>query len=668
MSLLSVRNLGLEYGARDVFSAVSAELPVGGKVGLVGPNGVGKTSLLRIVAGISKPTTGTVHFRRGTTLGYLRQEAVEAFIGRHHTVYDEMLTVFAHLQSDAASLRDLEVRMGAGESTPDLLERYGTLQEAYERGGGYDYEVRIKTVLHGLGFDEAGWAITVDHLSGGQKTRALLARLLLERPALLILDEPTNHLDVQAVEWLEHTLRTWDGALLVASHDRYFLDTVADRIWEMTPTHIEDYRGNYSAYVHQREERWERNSLVYEREIERLQHELETVRRYFAWRKFEEAHGRLKRLGRELRAIEEFGLLAVQGKSWGEIAESTGLRSRSEMHLEEAHQRIKALRPPASPPKLHVQLHGAARSGQIILRTEGLKVGYGTEALFAADDIHLERLDRVALIGPNGSGKTTFLRTLLGTLPPIAGHVHLGASLKIGYFAQTHDGLDGTRSVLDELLAHRNLPLPEARGYLAQYLFRGDDVHKLVSALSGGERGRLALAILTLEGVNLLLLDEPTNHLDIAAQEVLQEGLERFDGTLLLVSHDRYLVEQLATRVWELRDGRLHTFKGTYKEFLARGEGEELTPPSSTTDSRTRRRNVSSEKEERRRQQHLTTVEGKIAEAEETLARYTRQMEEESAAGDYGELTELAKSYSVAEKELQLFMAEWEGLAVNGQS
>ena len=573
MSLITIQNLGLSIGARDVFRGISASLPNDAKVGLIGPNGVGKTSLLRIIAGMGAASSGSVHVAQGARLGYLRQEAVEAFAGREHTVYDEMLTAFAKVHELTARLQAMEARMSAGDASDDLLAEYGAAQEALAHAGGYDYEVRIEQVLEGLGFDRTSWGTALGHLSGGQKTRALLARLLLERPTLLILDEPTNHLDVDAVEWLETTLRQWDGALLIVSHDRYFLDKVVTNIWEMSPTQIETYRGGYSAYVTQRAERWERQQQLFQAEMERLESEMEIIRRYIAWRKFEEAKGKLKRLSRQLVAIEELGLLNTLGKSWSE----TGVGSVHVMSVDEAHYKIKAITPPSwRPPRLHVRLKPAARGGDIVLRTSGLQAGYEGVALFTCDDLHLERGERVALIGPNGAGKTTFLKTLRGQIPPVAGQIRLGGGLTIGYFAQAHDTLDPALTVVDTLLAHREMPPGEARDYLAQYLFRGDDVWKPVSALSGGERGRLALAVLALDGVNVLLLDEPTNHLDIPAQEVLQEALEGFAGTVLLVTHDRYLVDQVATQVWELRDGRLRATQGTYQEFLAMREREAI--------------------------------------------------------------------------------------------
>lgn len=651
MSILSATNLGLSFGHRDIFSGISLEVPNDAKIGLVGPNGVGKTSLLQILTGIATASEGQVHRARGARVGYLRQEAVEAFAGRHHSIYQEMLTVFAPLRKQEEELRALEARLAAGE-TGALLAKYGAAQERFEAEGGYEYDLRIAQVLQGLELQEVR-ETPIDRLSGGQKTRALLARLLLERPTLLVLDEPTNHLDAAAVEWLEGVLHSWEGTLLVCSHDRFFLDTTVDRIWEMTPTHLEVYRGAYSAYVRQRQERWDRRQEEAERELARLRDDLELIRRFFAWRKFDEAHGRLKRLGRELLAIERFGLLGARNLSWSE----TGLRSAREMSLEEAHERINAIRlPQGRPPQLHLRLQTSGRSGQMVLRTPGLSIGYPGNQLFRTGKLRVDRLDRVAIIGPNGCGKTTFLRTLLGDHPALAGQIELGANLKVGYFAQAHDGLDPASTVYDEIMRHKELSPGEARNYLAQYLFRGEEVWKLVRALSGGERARLALAILTLDGVNLLLLDEPTNHLDIPAQEVLQEGLNDFDGTLLIVSHDRYLISQLATAVWEVRDGELHTFDGPYAAYLAARQAPVVEAPAAKP-----ARPVRDEKEERRRARVLASLEEQIAAAEAALAEYTRRLDGESE--DLAEITRLAEDYSNTERELLVLMERWSALA-----
>ena len=570
MSILSASGVGHSFGDFDVFQGVTVNIPNDGKIGLVGPNGIGKTTLLLILAGLMPPSAGSVHRAKGRRIGYLRQEAVDAFAERNNTVYEEMLIVFADLRAQEARLQEMEAAMAHGVSD-ELLARYSVAQERFEIAGGYAYDQRIKQVLAGLGFKPQHYAMPLNHLSGGQKTRALLARLLLEQPDLLILDEPTNHLDVDAVEWLEGTLRTWPGALLIVSHDRYFLDNVVNTIWEMSRAGIEVYRGNYSAYLQQRQERWERQQQIFEEERERLLKEFDFVERNFVRASTHaRAFGLLKRLSRDIVIAETLGMAGLRShQSWLKM----GLGNVTPLGVHEAGERIRALQSPTRrPPRLNLKLHAAHRSGEMVLRTKHLRAGYPGTPLFSADDIELRRREVAALIGPNGSGKTTFLKTILGQIVPLAGEARLGASLKIGYFAQAHDELNPARTVIDELLAQRDMPISEARNYLAQYLFRQDDVFKRIDSLSGGERAKLALAILSLHGANFLLLDEPTNHLDIPAQEGLQEVLENFAGTILLVTHDRYLVDRLATQIWDLRAGHLRVFKGTYREFLAQGE------------------------------------------------------------------------------------------------
>ncbi len=574
MSIVNLNNVGQTFGDFDVFAGVNASIAHGGKIGLVGPNGVGKTTLLLALAGIAAPSSGNIHRARGLTIGYLRQEAMEAFAERDNTLYAEMRTVFVEVEALESRLREMETQM-ANDYSPELLERYGNAQERFEAVGGYDYEVRIEKTLDGLGFRAEHYDLPLRVLSGGQKTRALLARLLLERPGLLILDEPTNHLDSDAVEWLEGTLHNWEGALLVVSHDRYFLDNVVNTIWEMSRAGIESYRGNYSAYVRQRQERFERNYALYEAEKERMEKELDYIRRNIARASTNGmAVGRLKRLSRDLIAIEQLGIMGVQGKRWSE----TGVGSIRPLTVQEAEHKLKEVlnAPNNRPHKLAPRLNTGTRGGEIVLRTNDLFVGYPDNPLFTADDIVLNRLECAALIGPNGVGKTTFLKTLLGQLPALGGRAHVGVNVKVGYFAQAHDGLDPALTLVDELMRHKPMKISEARAYLAPYLFRGDDAFKIVGELSGGERARLALAILALDGANFLLLDEPTNHLDITAQESLQETLEAFEGTVLLVSHDRYLVEKLASQIWDLRDGHLTVFKGPYREYLAAREAGEL--------------------------------------------------------------------------------------------
>ena len=566
MAIVTTTDAGQSFGETDIFRNISVTIQSDSKIALVGPNGIGKTTLLMILAGLSQPSAGKVQITAGTRTGYLRQEAMQAFVERDNTVYAEMMTAFARVQEQEVRLHEIEDLMAQGEMGDDLMDEYGTIQEQFEAAGGYDYEFRIKQVLQGLGFDQSQWETPLSFLSGGQQTRALLARLLLEKPDLLILDEPTNHLDVEALEWLEQMLRTWDGAVLIVSHDRYFLDKVVNTVWEMSRMSVVTYRGNYTAYLKQRQERWERHQKIYEEEKARLEAEMEYIRINISNRNPELAQGKLKRVTRDLIAIEEFGLMRFRDKSWSE----TGLGRQRTMSVEEAGRALRALKGPDEDlPKFNMNLKSGHKSESIVLRTTSLEVGYPDKPLFTTDKIELHRLECAALIGSNGAGKTTFLRTIMGQVDPISGSVNPGANVKIGYFAQAHESLNPDNTVLDELLSHKDLPMTDARKHLAQFLFRKDTVFKQISVLSGGERGRLALAILALEGANFLLLDEPTNHLDIPAQEVLQEVLENFEGTILLVSHDRYLVDRLATQIWNLEAGHLQVFDGSYQEFLA---------------------------------------------------------------------------------------------------
>jgi ATP-binding cassette, subfamily F, member 3 len=668
MAILSATKLGQSFGAFDLFHSVSVSIPNDGKIGLVGPNGVGKTTLLMILAGLSNPTAGSVQRAKGSRIGFLPQESAQAFAGQHHTVYEEMLTVFTDLQQEEARLREMEEQMADGQLTDDLLARYGAAQAQFELHGGYDYELRIQQILQGLGFGRQEWSLRLDHLSGGQKTRALLARLLLEQPDLLILDEPTNHLDVEAIEWLESTLRVWDGAVLLVSHDRYFLDKVVGAIWEMNSAGIETYRGNYSAYVQQREERWAERRLSFQTRLERLEKELDYIRRNIAGQRTQMAKGKLSRISRELDAVERGGLAAVEGKSWARISDEVGA-SRHTMSVAEAAAAIKRLRAPQQEARtFDVRFRQSQRSGKIVLRARDLTVGYPGTPLFSVDELELHRLECAAIIGPNGTGKTTFLRTIMQEQPPLSGEVRLGASLQIGYFAQAHEGLNAENSVIDELMGHHAMAISEARSYLGRYLFRGDDVFKPVSTLSGGERGRLALAILAQEGANFLLLDEPTNHLDIPAQEMLQEVLEHFEGTILLVSHDRYLIGRLASQIWLLEDNRLQVFEGSYEAYVAERQRQaERAKAEVAADRDGRRRQAADERRsdssERRRQKRLEAAEAAIHQLEDEKAALIWRMEQATASSAFDRMQSLSLEYTAVEEQLEELMAEWEDLA-----
>ncbi len=542
MSVITGTGVGKSFGAFEVFAGMSFSVARGDKVALVGPNGSGKTTLLRIIAGADEPSAGSVHFARGATIGTLAQTAEDS---AELTVWQAMSGAFTAINAMAERLRQLERDMAAPGAGDRLLERYGELQHEFERLGGYGVDARIRRVLGGLGFKPGEEHQPLSQLSGGQRVRAALARLLLISPDVLLLDEPTNHLDTRGVEWLEAFLQDWDGTLVTVSHDRYFLDEVCDEVWDMTvrrspegalaSSRLDTYRGGYTDYAAQRAERRERQRKEYEAQREVIARQEEYIRRNMAGQNVLQAKGRLKRLNR-----------------------------------------LERLEKPVEARALSIRLSSGPRSGNIVLETSGLAVGYPDDgrALFESPNLQLLRLERAALIGPNGTGKTTFLKTLCGDVAPLAGGVRLGANVRIGYFAQAHEGLDLGHTVLEELMSAReDLTISQARGILGRFLFSGDDAFKRVGMLSGGERGRVALAKLTLQGANLLLLDEPTNHLDIPSQEILTEALDQFDGTLLLVSHDRYLVAALATQIWALEpdpDGRarLTVFRGTYDAWM----------------------------------------------------------------------------------------------------
>jgi ATP-binding cassette subfamily F protein 3 len=672
MSILSALNVSLSFGALDVFRGISVSIARDNKIGLIGPNGVGKTSLMLILAGIHQPDTGQVHLARGKRLGYLRQEAVDAFTDQSNTLYAEMLSIFNAVQARQTHLHEIEARMAEGDDNEELLQQYGVLQEEFEQAGGYDFELRIQQTLEKLGLGKQYWQMPLNTLSGGQKTRALLARLLLEKPDLLMLDEPTNHLDIEAVQWLEHTLQEWDGALLIVSHDRYFLDNTVNTIWELSPTGIETYAGNYSAYLTQRVERWEHYQKVFEEEKGRMLNEVEYIQHNMARDSTsDQAMGRLHRLARDLVIAENYGVMALRsGISWRDWTFVYGLKVNA-LSVSEAMRRVNALRMPNGRPLVvRPRLTESHASGATVLRARDVVIGYPQNLLFKVSELELTRGECAALIGPNGTGKTTFVKVLLGQVAPLQGCVQLDENLKIGYFAQAHDDLTSDRSVLDELISRKPMGMEQARRHLASYLFRGTDALKPVSALSGGERARLALAILSLDGANFLLLDEPTNHLDIPARESLQEVLETYSGTILLVSHDRYLVNRLATQIWELRDGQLRVFKGTYREFLLRQATglqaehahQVLLPQKQVV--------FDSSREAKRRAETLTLLEERIQAQETALQRLSRELEKAgkaqttSAKQAFDQMQKLGLETAQAQAKLDSLMAEWERLVI----
>ena len=626
MSLISTSNLAKSFGSEDIFSDISFAVPQKARIGLVGSNGVGKTTLLRILIGEESASEGSVQRSKNLRVGYLPQEAV---LESGKTLWDECLSVFEELLGWQAQLQAMDSRMGNEHDDPEFLEKYGRLQERFELAGGYTFENDIERTLTGLGFGRDEFHKALNILSGGQRTRAFLARLLLSNPDLLLLDEPTNHLDIQAMEWLEGYLKNWDGAVVLVSHDRYFLDRSVSVIWEMTPA-LEIYHGNYSAYLRQREARYERQLKEYEAQQEFIAKEEDYIRRNIAGQNTKQAQGRRRRLERLLADAR--------------------------------------LAPPQKSRRVNFRLKADNRSGDLVLRTYDLEVGYHDDkkVLIHVPDLVLTRGECVAIMGPNGAGKTTFLKTLLDNIPPLGGRVALGSAVHVGYFAQAHEGLHDDWTLIQEIqhAAPRMLE-EEARGYLATFLFSGDDAFKEVGVLSGGERGRLAIACLGLQGANLLLLDEPTNHLDLPSQEILQRVMAEFNGTVLLVSHDRYLVDAVATQIWQLEPEKteLTVFKGSYSELRAEQEERQAEAQadkkSHKSDSR-KNSGADNSKKKSINPKVLRKLEEQISVLEEQLEEVTRKLEHPLEINE--SVADLGQQYNQIQENLEEKWQAWNDL------
>ncbi len=634
MSLLTANNLGKFYGADEVLSGVSIAIPAGARIALVGPNGAGKTTLINILAGIDLATTGAVNVARDVRLAFLPQRP--ELVGEHN-LWQEQLQAFTGLREMERRLAELEERMADANDAARALESYGPLQAEFERLGGYTYETRIKMVLGGLGFSADDYATPLPQLSGGQKTRALLGRLLLEAPDLLILDEPTNHLDINAVEWLENFLDSFDGAVLAVSHDRYFIDRFATTVWEIEYRQLQEYRGNYSAYRLQRAERRERLRQEFDAQQAFIRKEREFIRRHMGSRGTAQAKGRLKKLA----TMEKRGAIMESG--------------------------------PRQLRKMYLEMGDYQRSGDQVIVTRDLSIGYEAgKPLLDVPDCLVLRGETVALMGPNGVGKSSLLKTLCGDLPALAGDVRLGAKVKPGYFAQAHETLSEAKTLVDEVLAVKHMRTSQARDWLGRFLFSGEDVFRKVSSLSGGERGRLALAKLALEGANLLLLDEPTNHLDIDSQDVLQAVLAQFDGTILLASHDRYLIDALATQVWQLSPGDLSITQGGYEEFLrARNRRlQQAAGDKALAGARARGKRAAVYAEKKRglnpyqAAKRAGELEAMIHELESRLGEIETELDDASLAGDAGKVRTLGETYARAQADLEAALEEWGSLAV----
>ncbi|NMB62608.1 MAG: ABC-F family ATP-binding cassette domain-containing protein [Chloroflexi bacterium] len=619
MSLISASHLSKSFGAEDIFDDISLSIPQHARIGLVGENGIGKTTLLRMLYGIERPESGSISRTKDLKMGYLPQES------RFHssqTLEQECRAALADVFALQAEIEQISETLRVQPDAQGLVQRLGDLHERFECLGGYTIDSYMLRIVNGLGFDKADLTRPITQFSGGERTRAYLAKLLLMNPELLLLDEPTNHLDIQAMEWLEDFLRKYDGAVMIVSHDRYFLDQTVNTIWEMTPA-IEIYPGNYSDFLQQRQERMQRQMKEYESQQEYIAREEDYIQRNIAGQNTAQAKGRRRRLERLLKE--------------GQLVPP-----------------VRKHRPMA------FGFKDNRRSGDIILRTEDVQIGFKDEhvSLFAMPDVELRRGECVGVIGPNGAGKTTLLRTILGQIPPVQGEIRLGASLDVGYFAQAHEDLHPDWTLMQEIEANAPHMLPaDIRNYLGKFLFSGDDVFKPVNVLSGGERGRLALAILALQGVNLIFLDEPTNHLDLPSQEILQAVLADFDGTILLVTHDRYLLEALATHIWMVDPlaGRLQVFKGSYLKF----RNARHSSADDTVDEHPHKTSTSTKKPARKiNKQKMTELEVRIHSQEQAIAEMEEQLKQPGLDPD--EVGKLGERYLFLQKELDDMISAWD--------
>ena len=529
MIILQANKIERSFAGEVLFDNISLQVDERDRIALVGKNGAGKSTLLKILVGEEEPTSGEINKKRDLSLSYLAQDSR---FESSNTIYDEMLHVFDDLRKTEKSLRQMELAMGekTGADLEKLMQDYDRLSEEFRQAGGFTYEADIRAILNGFKFDESMWQMKIEELSGGQNTRLALAKMLLEKPNLLVLDEPTNHLDIETIAWLENYLVNYSGALLIVSHDRYFLDKVATITLDLTKHSLDRYVGNYSSFVEQKEQKLLTEAKNYEKQQ------------------------------KEIAALEDFVNRNL-------VRASTTKRAQSRRKQLEKMERLD--KPEAGTKSAHITFHSDKTSGNVVLTVEEAAVGYDDQILSEPINLDIRKMNAVAIVGPNGIGKSTLIKSIVGQIPFIKGEARFGANVEVGYYDQTQSKLTPHNSVLDELWNDFKLtPEVEIRNRLGAFLFSGDDVKKTVGMLSGGERARLLLAKLSMENNNFLILDEPTNHLDINSKEVLENALIDFDGTLLFVSHDRYFINRVATQVLELSDEGSTLYLGDYDYYL----------------------------------------------------------------------------------------------------
>ncbi|MEQ9763712.1 ABC-F family ATP-binding cassette domain-containing protein [Streptococcus sp. ZJ151] len=629
MIILQANKIERSFSGDVLFDNINLQIDEKDRIALVGRNGAGKSTLLKILVGEEAPTKGDINTKRDLQIAYLAQDSR---FESENTIYDEMLAIFSDLRHDEQKLRQMESQMGtlSGESLDKLMTDYDRLSEHFRLAGGFTYESDIRAILNGFKFDQSMWDMKISELSGGQNTRLALARMLLQKPELLVLDEPTNHLDIDTIAWLENYLVNYQGALLIVSHDRYFLDKVATVTVDLNAHSLDRYVGNYSKFMDLKAEK------------------LATETKHF------------EKQQKEIAKLEEF----VQKNI---VRASTTKRAQARRKQLEKMDRLD--KPTVSQKSANMTFHSDKVSGNVVLTVEEAAIGYHDHVLSEPISLELNKLDAVAVVGPNGIGKTTFIKSVIGQLPFIKGQARFGANVETGYYDQTQSHLTNSNTVLDELWNDfSTTPELDIRNRLGAFLFSGDDVKKSVSMLSGGERARLLLAKLSMENNNFLILDEPTNHLDIDSKEVLEEALIDFDGSLLFVSHDRYFINRIATKVLEISEEGARLYLGDYDyyvekkaelAFLAQEaagdlEQEAVSPSQGSTDYQQQKAN---QKEVRKIARRVEAIEAQLEMIDNQEADITEQM---AQSNDAMALADLQKELDVIQENQMQLMEEWE--------
>ncbi|EAG8781427.1 ATP-binding cassette domain-containing protein [Listeria monocytogenes] len=644
MILLQVQQISKFFGAEVILDNIKLEVKTGDRIALVGRNGAGKSTLLKIIAGKMSYDGGTISKPKSVEIGYLAQNTG---LESSKTIWDEMLSVFDSLRRMEADLRKMELRLGEPELYNDpekyqaLMTDYDTLQHTFKESGGYTYEAEIRSVLNGLRFYPEDYEVEIASLSGGQKTRLALAKLLLAKQDILVLDEPTNHLDIETLAWLETYLQNYHGSLLIVSHDRYFLDKVVNQVYEISRTKIDHYKGNYSSFVNQKQAKLEQ-----------------------MWKEFDKQQ-------KQIAKLEDFVARNI-------VRASTTKRAQSRRKQLEKMDVLG--RPQGDEKAAHFGFQFEKQTGKDVLMVDQLSIGYAKDKRIASNlTFEMKRQDSLALVGPNGIGKSTLLKTLIRDIPALSGEFHFGAGVKIGYYDQEQAKLTSNKTVLMELWDdYPELNEVNVRTTLGNFLFSDDDVLKNVQSLSGGEKARLALAKLTLLEANVLIIDEPTNHLDIESKEVLEAALIDFEGTILFVSHDRYFINRIASKIVELAPEKATVFLGDYDYYqeklaeekeLARLDAEDRRKKGEQVEatSSVRKLNYQEEKEQqkllRQRKRKLEEVEKSMEATDKKIAELELQLTNPEVFQDHEKALEITQELDAVKADGEKLMEEWEQIS-----